>query len=275
MSKESLHSAIASALNIASNNYSYAYEQDGSRIHKKHRSSNDTATTVSTTTLQKSRTSIYDLPFEILSKCLAFVGDKQYRFIALVSQIFLSAYLQLYNNERLAYVSETISSVSCLTLLIEDKKGLKDSLAHSILRQAAKSGSLDVLKWMQKEGYTERHLGKTNIIVLAARQGHLDVCKWLRSVGFQWSRVASLAAAAAENGHLDVLMWANANGFITWWDYVVCAKAAKNNHLDVLKWVISGGCRLSDGDYESHADVCSCPFQHFEVAILSSKEQSK
>ena len=144
-------------------------------------------------------------------------------------------------------------------------------LSENLLQEAAKTGQLEVVKWLRANGWPWNtttcswveeggHLevlqwARANgcewnewTFAFAAQGGHLEVLQWLHANGCPWD--GWTCASAAEGGHLEVLQWARANGCP--WDELTCYYAAKSGHLEVLQWLRANGCPW-DSRVRSHA----------------------
>ena len=119
-------------------------------------------------------------------------------------------------------------------------------LLENLLQEAAKTGQLEVMKWLHANGCP----WDANTCESAAEGGHLKVLQRARANGCPWG--ARTCSGAAEGGHLDVLQWARANGCL--WDTWTCAFAAWKGHLEVLQWSRANGCPWNSRVH-SHANI--------------------
>jgi hypothetical protein len=130
---------------------------------------------------------------------------------------------------------------------------LNKKVHKNVLRSAASSGHLHILKWFDSMDWFRSvtqdfdTIGKT-LTKHSAKGGQLDVLDWLAERGLlQWSKSASLLAA--QEGHLSVLKWA--------FDRNLCIPsdssryAAEYSHLDILDWLYSVRNKLYGGGLES------------------------
>lgn len=102
----------------------------------------------------------------------------------------------------------------------------------SPLDEAAKSGHLNTVKWLH---YNVRGCDAGRAMSWAASNGHLEVVKWLHYNGDDLCVNYAMDFAAA-NGRLDVLQWLHHNrreGCTTW----AMDGAATNGHLVVVQWL--------------------------------------
>jgi hypothetical protein len=140
-------------------------------------------------------------------------------------------------SEQLLHGVALSGDVSKLQYLHKEQKC---QLPTYICQQGARSGNLNMIKWLGKTlGCTAFQVGT---LCAAASIGHLEMVQYLRSQRCRWTE--SVSAAAAEAGHLDVLTWLQENGFN--WTESVSKSAASAGNLDVLKWLIDNGCPWDD-----------------------------
>jgi hypothetical protein len=111
---------------------------------------------------------------------------------------------------------------------------------EELCNSAARSGSMDVLKWLREENdppcpWNER------TCATAARGGHLHVLKWLREENdppCPWN--ADTCATATMKGHLHVLKWLrDENEPPCPWDKHTCAYDAYRSrymHTHMFDW---------------------------------------
>ena len=97
--------------------------------------------------------------------------------------------------------------------------------------------SMAMLRWSVERGLQISGLSASHTAA-AARSGHLDVLKYLHENGCPWDK--STCERAAIGGHLNVLKYAHENGCP--WDEETCRNAAWGGHLDVLKYAHENGC---------------------------------
>mgnify|MGYP002176141403 FL=1 len=104
---------------------------------------------------------------------------------------------------------------------------------------AAGLGYLRTLKHLHQQGRLEL---SENLLQEAAKTGQLEVVKWLRANGWPWN--TTTCSWVEEGGHLEVLQWARANGCE--WNEWTFAFAAQGGHLEVLQWLHANGCPLDE-----------------------------
>jgi hypothetical protein len=112
--------------------------------------------------------------------------------------------------------------------------------------RAAEFESLSAVLRLQLAGRLSR---REYLCEAAARSGKLEVLKWLRAGGCPWDTYT--CCGAARSGHLEVLQWARANGCP--WDEDTCSAAAEGGHRVVVVVIgrVSGDAREVDiGDVD-------------------------
>lgn len=103
-------------------------------------------------------------------------------------------------------------------------------------RDAAQSGSVEVIKWLHEEELIEVGSGTW---AYAAAEGNLNIIKWGYENGLvEWREYT--CENAARYGHLEVLKYVRSKGCP--WDSLTCIHAAREGQLDVLQWARSNGC---------------------------------
>ena len=80
------------------------------------------------------------------------------------------------------------------------------TMSEDLIAWAARSGNLELVKWLQGEGCDWGH----SVCASAARSGKLEVLKWLRVNGCPWNE--GTCACATYFGQVETLRWARANG---------------------------------------------------------------
>jgi len=99
--------------------------------------------------------------------------------------------------------------------------------------RAAEFESLSAVLRLQLAGRLSR---REYLCEAAARSGKLEVLKWLRAGGCPWDTYT--CCGAARSGHLEVLQWAREN--VCPWDEKTCCSAALGGNLDLLQWAEKG-----------------------------------
>jgi hypothetical protein len=107
------------------------------------------------------------------------------------------------------------------------------SLPDDISVHAAKSGSIDMLKWLQQRGcaFDARSCEQ------AAQAGHLHVLMFLHSQDCHWN--TKTCDAAASRGDQPMLQWLRKQG-CPWKLSSVCDRAAGSGNVELMKWLRRG-----------------------------------
>jgi hypothetical protein len=207
------------------------------------------------TNAPKESSPFYNL--DILQHIISFVGQNQYRFVAIINPSFKKVYLQLFPENRETYCNASTIEHAKICFeesgdYINERKLCESAAKHGNLpvlqylrsvncswnagtcARAAKAGHLHILQWCRENGchWNERTCEH------AAEAGHLHILQWCRENGCLWN--AQTCAYAALRGHLHVLQWCQENGCP--WDEQTCANAALGGHLHILQWCIENGC---------------------------------
>ena len=239
--------------------------------------------------------SVTDLPVALLSKCLSFVGEGQYIYVAGACRSFHEAYNSYLLQQTEAKKAKTtnfdatVESVSRLKIkLLElniDVHYYEDKLIFGehmqiindfwagVIRRAAYKGNQDVLTWTKNsnpgkwidrcEGWLGLSASPCNA---AARGGQLKVLQWLRSdAGGKCPCNETTCAAAAKNGQLEVLDWLRQKGCP--WGVETCAAAAEGGHLETLIWARQNRCPWDK-------NVCKLAAQNGHLEILKRARQN-
>ena len=99
----------------------------------------------------------------------------------------------------------------------------------AIIKNAAKVGSIEMIKWARVKGLSFNSLTCES----AASNGHLECLKYLHENGSSWDKYACFETAG--NGQFECLKYLHKNGCP--WDEWACVRAAENGHLECLKYV--------------------------------------
>ena len=181
---------------------------------------------------------IFKLSNDELKLIFGYMGEKQYGFVACVSDRFHHVCLDTFGGEALTSIRSAAVLLSLAELCL-DTEGLYCNIrAGPLFRAAVSDGNLDVLKWGETSGYELDKILDKDEIADAALHGHLEVVKYLRKLGISWDE--STCSHAAKNGHLELLKWCRANQCP--WNVWTCRLAAKNGHLELLKWCRANQC---------------------------------
>ena len=178
---------------------------------------------------------LFKLSNDELKLIFGYAGEKQYRFLACVSDRFHHVYLDMFG-ETLTSIENAALSPSRAELCL-DMEG-SYTLAESLFNTAARNGKLNVLKWGEESGYELDNFFCEDGIADAALYGHLEVVKYLRMLGISWDE--RTCESAANSGHLKLLKWCRANHCP--WNKDTCSNAASNGHLELLKWCRANQC---------------------------------
>lgn len=158
--------------------------------------------------------------------------------------------LQKYlNSETGCFVRDTLFTNLIKENHFEAAKWLrtnhKSNFDDYTLPYAARTGNLEMVKWIIKEGCT----ATLNVINEASKGGHLDLLKWLYSEGFT-DESDSVIHAAARFGHIDIIKWLIDNSLVSNVNLYVSASAAEGGQLQIIKW-------LNDNSYPLAFDIIS------------------
>jgi hypothetical protein len=187
---------------------------------------------------------LYKVSNDEFKHIFGYVGEKQYGFVAGVSDRFHQVYVDTFQGETTTSMESAVASVSCAKLYLDMGSPDCDTRLTQLFEAAASYGKMEVLKWGQDSGYELDDLLGREEIADAALNGHLGVVKYLRLLGIEWDK--RTCENAAKNGHLELLKWTRANQCP--WDALTCSAAAKNGHLELLKWARLNQCRWDGMD---------------------------
>jgi hypothetical protein len=104
---------------------------------------------------------------------------------------------------------------------------------------AARSGSIDVLRWLKEQGC---NFGASTCKAAAAR-AHVHVLQFLHDEGCEWDKTA--CSAATRNGHLSTLQWLHEHG-CPWDDDRICDDAAECGSIEILMYLRQQGCEYNE-----------------------------
>jgi hypothetical protein len=107
------------------------------------------------------------------------------------------------------------------------------SLPDDISVHAAKSGSIEMLKWLQQRGCAL----DARSCEQAAKAGHLHVLMFLRSQGCPWN--TKTCDAAASRGDQQMLQWLRKQG-CPWKLSSVCDRVAGSGNVQLMRWLKRG-----------------------------------
>ena len=173
---------------------------------------------------------------DVLRMVVTFVGNKNYRFVATISQSFYAAYIQEFPKDRETKVNA--SSVKFARICWEEMSDLMYNNLTDLQRRlscsAAIFGNLPAMQYLRSAG-CEWDIWTCE---RAAKNGHLNILKYARENGCPWNECT--CHSAAENGHLNILQYAHENGCP--WNEDTCRSAAENGHLNILQYARENGC---------------------------------
>jgi hypothetical protein len=146
-------------------------------------------------------------------------------------------------------------------------------LPPDICSYAARSGSIDILEWLQAHG----SVYNTATCRGAAAGAHIHVLQHLRDAGCEWS--GETCSAAAVNGHLATLQWLHEQG-CPWHAADICDDAAQCGSIPMLDYLKQHGCAFSEvtiamSAWEGHLAVCQyllaeqCPYDARACAVAA------
>ena len=196
---------------------------------------------------------------DLLLQILAFVGDRNYRFVGSVNHSFREAYATLFPYKE---TNLNVSSKALAELCMNDcakkydtfyktTESLEEHMDYSeldgydtavgLLMTAAKY-NFAVLKYLHSlpfdSKFKEEVWSCQKISASAAQAGHLHIVQWLHEQNIPSD--SETCKAAAHNGHLEVLQWCHTNGFA--WDSRTFFAAAEGGHWPVLNYLFDNGC---------------------------------
>lgn len=188
-------------------------------------------------------TDINDLPFDLLGVILPSTDQHAKPVFSFVCKNFSNVAKRSVFCEPFSKLSSrnegwrhycVVGSLSTLRWMdsnraLDFKKNVTEKQSINL---AAENGHLEVVKWLDANGYDERSIHLMDIV---AQKGHLDVMMWLHENGVIWTK--NTMALALRNGHLEVAKWLHANGVICTENTV--ASAVRNGNLEVVKWLHS------------------------------------
>ena len=119
-----------------------------------------------------------------LKLIFGYVGEKQYGFVACVSDRFHDVYLDTFGGETLTSITSAAVSRSRAELCLGIEVSNNITHARPLFQAAARCGKLDVLIWGEESGYElQNMLDDEDTIRKAALNGHFNVVRYLRELG--------------------------------------------------------------------------------------------
>jgi hypothetical protein len=112
-------------------------------------------------------------------------------------------------------------------------------LFDEISDYAARSGSVETLKWLKARGIVFSAI----TCEAGAAGAHLHVLQYLREEGCEWDSI--VCSAAAQSGHLAVLQWLHEQGCPWYADYI-CSDAAETGCMEMLLYLRQQGCDYNE-----------------------------
>jgi hypothetical protein len=174
------------------------------------------------------------------AKVLLLTGIPQ---ITLFSAIFASATVVrlahacglAFDNAKLQRIAGKVADIPGLRAAC--KLGL--ALTDEVLIGAAESASVPKLQWLHTEQSCEL---PADICAWAAKSGSINALRWLREHGSAFT--ADTCKSAAAGDHVHVLRFLHDEGCE--WNWDACSAAARNGHLTTLQWLRERGCPWTD-----------------------------
>ncbi|RLN85507.1 hypothetical protein BBJ28_00023614 [Nothophytophthora sp. Chile5] len=123
------------------------------------------------------------------------------------------------------------------------EKRLRNGSKRSLMDAAARSGFLDVVRWLHANF---KQKCTTNAMDWAADGGHLEVVQWLHEHRSEGCTPAAMHLAAA-NGYMDVVKWLQLHRS-EGCEEATLGRAAESGHLDMVQWL-----------HDNRHEVFSCP----------------
>ena len=146
----------------------------------------------------------------------------------------------------LRYVLELLDNDEALSLPYERVVRLLGDAAGAVCEDAARRGSVRLLKWARENNLDWGAITCTG----AAEKGHLPALKYLHENGCPWDR--NTCDYAAMNGHLPALQYSHENGCP--WDRWTCHYAACYKHWDCLQYAVDKKCEGWEEYAEEYAE---------------------
>jgi len=147
---------------------------------------------------------------------------------------------------------------------------------NACLKQAARHGHLDVLKWLASRGVDV--IDQNNLAILEATYGDaLHVVKWLTMQGADVTVQNNDAIIdAAFNGNVEVVKWLALHGAdITARNNQAMICASECGHLEVVKWLVEHGADIEAQNNEALKLACQYEYNEIIDWISTYKENKK
>jgi hypothetical protein len=136
-----------------------------------------------------------------------------------------------FDNKNLHRIAGRVADISVIRAVQE--LGLQ--LTDEVLIGAAEAASVPKLQWLHTQ---QGCLLPQGICDWAAKSGSIDLLRWLKEHGSEFE--FSNCEGAAFGAHQHVLQYLHDEGCE--WDDSACSGAARNGHLKVLQWLHEQGC---------------------------------
>jgi hypothetical protein len=137
----------------------------------------------------------------------------------------------VFDNAKLQRISGKVGDI--ITLQAACGHGLQ--LTDEVLIGAADAASVPKLQWLHTQQGCPLPRG---ICDWAAKSGSIDTLKWLKEQGSEFTVDTTKGAAAG--AHIHVLQFLRDEGCE--WDQITCSTAAWHGHLSVLRWLYEQTC---------------------------------
>jgi hypothetical protein len=134
-------------------------------------------------------------------------------------------------------------------------------LPANICSPAARSGSMDVLRWLKGHGC----VFGASTCASAAAGAHLHVLRYLRDEGCEWG--VQSCTSAIKHGHLSTLEWLHEQG-CPWHRPEICGDAAYRGSIEMLLYLQQRG-----GEFNANTMVCAATQGHLAVCQFLVAEQ--
>jgi hypothetical protein len=224
-------------------------------------------------------TNVTNLPPEVFSAVLAYVGPGCYRYVAGACKYFRESYRKKFTGSCLTDAESIASSKACALMYVEEApekvkaKELKISLNETggdwrtkrtdVAYWAARYGNLTILEWLKKEGVDldPPRLYRRNGREVAhvpfdgvGEGGQIVAAGFFIQNGLDFAKHKSNTfRLAASNGQLAFLKHFETKGY-SLNDKLLCSEAAKGGHLHVVKYLRGIGCEWDGSTCQNAAE---------------------
>ncbi|GFH53330.1 hypothetical protein CTEN210_09806 [Chaetoceros tenuissimus] len=131
-------------------------------------------------------------------------------------------------------------------------------LEYAIIQTAAKNDQLEVLKWWNKHEMITESFYQSTLLNEAAKSGSLETMKWAKEVaGFNFQQESQLINFAAQSGNVELVKYLRSKE-IPWHEETFC-NAASSGNIVMLQYLLEKGCPHDDPEIYSRLieTVCS------------------